>query len=175
VFGSCASSRGSPTEISRRDAKPPAGSEIVWVPHGHGRTECSVDRPMKAWTGGGRCARPPASLCHPAGVGCGVGGGARLAAQGASRSPSPAHRAGKDRPRQVRAQRANRSSRCPRGSWNGWPVGPDGVGVAATRACDPGWENGWPFGPNDGPFGRQMWDVNGDRYISPPPGGDSRC
>jgi len=93
----------------------------------------------------------------PAGVACGAGrlGSRRLAAQGASRSPSPAQRAGKDRSRQVPAQLANRSSRCPRGLWNGWPVGPDGVGVAATRACDPGWENRWPFGPNDGPFGRQ--------------------
>jgi hypothetical protein len=54
-------------------------------------------------------------------------GSRRLAAQGASRSPSPAQRAGKDRPRPVPAQRANNSSRPPQGSWNDWPVGPDGV------------------------------------------------
>ena len=29
-------------------------------------------------TGGGRCARPPATLCDPAGVGCGAGWGGRL-------------------------------------------------------------------------------------------------
>jgi len=57
----------------------------------------------------------------------GLRGSRRLAAQGASRSPSPAQRAGKDRPGPVSAQRANDSSRTPRGSWNGWPVGPDGV------------------------------------------------
>jgi hypothetical protein len=47
-------------------------------------------------TGGRRCARPPASLWDPAGVGCAAGrrGSRRLAAQGASRSPSPARRAG---------------------------------------------------------------------------------
>jgi hypothetical protein len=39
--------------------------------------------------------------------------------------------------------------------WTGWPVGPDGVVVAATRASDPGWQNGWPFGPNDGPSGTE--------------------
>jgi hypothetical protein len=104
---------------------------------------------------GGRCARPPAHRCHPdrGRLWRGGRGSRRVAAQGARRSPSPAQRAGKDRPRHVPAQRANRSSRGPRGSWNGWPVGPNGVVVAATRASDPGWENGWPCGPNDGPSG----------------------
>ena len=53
----------------------------------------------------------------------------------------------------------------PRGSWNGWPVGPDGVVVEATRACDPGWENGWPFGPDDGPFGPKNHDPHEYRTV----------
>jgi hypothetical protein len=41
---------------------------------------------LGAWTGGGRCARPPAILWDPAGVGCGAGGGAA----GVSRPKGPA-------------------------------------------------------------------------------------
>ena len=84
MCGSCAPSKGSPTQITRRDAKPSAGPGIVWVSHGHRCTRRSVRvvragsvdprclappsgcrRFMGAVTGGGRCARPPATLWDP--------------------------------------------------------------------------------------------------------------
>jgi hypothetical protein len=58
-------------------------------------------------------------------------------------------------PKRFLAQRANHSPRRPYGSWNGRPVGPDGMvwDCHASRAFDPGWGNGWPVGPVGGPFG----------------------
>ena len=55
---------------------------------------------------------------------------------------------GRGTPNEVRERVAQ-----PVGGRNCWPVGPEGVVMEATRACDPGWENGWPFGPDERPFG----------------------
>jgi hypothetical protein len=64
-------SKRSPTQSTRRDAKPPAGPEIVWVPHGHGRTRRSGGR-------SGRIVRvgpvDPRFLAPASGCWCVVGG-----------------------------------------------------------------------------------------------------
>ena len=84
MFGLCAPSKGSPTQITPRDARPCAGPGIAWGSHGHRCTRRSVRvvragpvdprcqappsgcrRFMGAVTGGGGCARPPATFWDP--------------------------------------------------------------------------------------------------------------
>ena len=170
------------------EAMPPAGRGVL-MPYGHGRTRRSGSRSVRAvrvgsvdarflappsgcrrcgggWTGGGRFARPPATLWHPAGVGCGAGGGAAGVLRAKGPAVLPARPSGPGRtdndmcrpngPTVPLDARAVRGTVGPLGR-TGWGWQPPGPATLAGRTA--------------GPLGRttEKLDVNGATYIIPPP------
>ena len=72
---SCAPSKRSPTQITRRAVTPSAGSGIVWVPHGHSRTRRSGGRSVCVVHAGlvePRFLAPPSGCSRCGGRGPGV-------------------------------------------------------------------------------------------------------